>query len=51
MSHGLARAHYYNIKQLARRTDDRDPGTPSWIWCNLTADQTDWTESSRYIPE
>lgn len=38
------RAHYDDVLQLARRMDDRDPGTPPWAWPNLTTQQAELME-------
>jgi hypothetical protein len=38
--------HFDNIRELARRIDDRDPRTPPWAWTNLTSEETRWAETA-----
>lgn len=32
--------HFDNVRELARRIDDRDPRTPPWAWANLSREES-----------
>lgn len=38
--------HFDNIRELARRVDDRDPRTPPWAWANLTSEESRWAQTA-----